>query len=140
MCEISMFCTQESRDQLESVSKLPLVIMSKMILDSLGNIKFGKVPMVGKPSGAKLLKAPAASKISRHLFARLLFEGSKLQNFGTEMGKRMMAVKQLHWVYCDTAKEVHTCDRCHFAFLARQAQVTATFHRVRQNSLATWSM
>ena len=42
MYEILIFCTPDARAQLESGSKLPLVIMSTMILDILKNIIYKK--------------------------------------------------------------------------------------------------
>ena len=56
-----------------SGSWLQPVIIPTMILDSLENmgLKKGKKPLTKIPLGAQLLEAPAASKISRHIFCCL---------------------------------------------------------------------
>ena len=106
--------------------KLPLVIMSTMILDSLAkfveNIRSREERSFWTTisSGGYLFEAAAVSKISRHLFQ--LFE---------EIGARTM--KHLHWAY--TTQGAHKCEKYPFAssrffrsFLG--VQVTVSFHQV----------
>ena len=107
-----------SRAQLKSESEIPLAIMSTMILDSLKIIRLRKekVPIDKKSFWSVVVfGACTASKMSRQLRLFCWLKNPELQ-FCTEMGKRIM--KQLYWA-C-TAGGSHKCEKCHFAFFARQ--------------------